>query len=124
MKITTVTYSRTYPTGLYANEKIGMEATVDEGDDVGVVLSILKANCDEINKKNNPQLYTETIVTPTITQEPEEKLTPEEMEKNTIDGINRCTTIKELKDWELIAKSKWNTRSAYMQKLKQLTENQ
>lgn len=34
MKITRISYSRVYSLGNYENEKIGMEATVDEGDDI------------------------------------------------------------------------------------------
>lgn len=59
MKITTVSYQRTYNLGSYNSEKIGLEADIEEGEDIQFVVCNLKHECDQIHQKNNPHLYQE-----------------------------------------------------------------
>lgn len=127
MKITTVTYSRTYPTGLYANEKIGVEATIDETDNVDQVFDMLKGICDGQHKSNNPQLYTETPIhnnsqweVANNTQEPLPKRTKEEV---LLHEIEIATSIASLNQWKLlISNSKQEIKDAYEKKLLELSK--
>lgn len=134
MKITTVTYSRTYPTGLYANEKIGVEATIDETDNVDQVFDMLKGICDGQHKSNNPHLYTETqtswqneIIEHGKSEQQIPPSTPKTQPHSTIEAINSCTTLKVLQEFDLIVQNMGKKypeiQEAYQQKLTQLTEN-
>lgn len=57
MKITTVSLSRTIPTGPYMNDKIGMEATLEEGESESDALHTLSARIEKWHKENSPHLY-------------------------------------------------------------------
>jgi len=57
MAITMVSYQKTYNVGPYVSERIGMEASLDEGQDPKFVLSELKKLADEVNQVNNPHLF-------------------------------------------------------------------
>lgn len=130
MKITTVSYQKTYPTGQYANEKIWIEATIDEREDVQLVVSNLKHCCDEIHKKNNPHLYQEqeTInATPEHYNELIDILTQPQptKEQQFQTAITQVTDINELeKVWKKIAHNpKYpSLKETYNQKLKELTK--
>lgn len=59
MKITTVSLSRTIPTGAYMNDKIGLEASLDLGESESDVLHLLSARIEKWHKEANPHLYKE-----------------------------------------------------------------
>jgi len=127
MKITTVTYSRTYPTGLYANEKIGVEATIDETDNVDQVFDMLKGICDGQHKSNNPHLYTETPVTTVHVssqwekqQAPEPEIT-DSPEEGTRKMIKEAVTLKGLSFLKPLLNKYPNLKEEYEQKLKELS---
>lgn len=130
MTITKVSYGKTYALGNYCSERIDLEASIDETDDVGVVVSILKMNCDEINKKNNPGLYVErTDYVPDthvghIPQSPEpqpleEKISPEQEIENTLKEIENATA-ETLHTFQLQAAKNQSTMGAYNRRKKQL----
>jgi len=56
MNITSVNYNRTYAIGPFLNEKIGVEATIEPGDNPIEVLKSLKELADNFNKVANPHL--------------------------------------------------------------------
>ena len=95
MKITSVSYNKTYPTGAYANEKIGMEATLDEDETVTGVLHVLKKMCDAEHKANNPHLYQEEPIIKT-TQPIEQTVTPKDDRIGRYLAIQAATTLEEL----------------------------
>ena len=57
MKITTVSLSRTIPTGAYMNDKIGIEASLEPGESESDVLHLLSARIEKWHKEANPHLY-------------------------------------------------------------------
>ena len=57
MKIDRVSYQKVYAVAAYVTERIGVEASIDEGQDPKFVLAELKKLCDEVNQANNPHLY-------------------------------------------------------------------
>lgn len=60
MKITTVTYQKSYVIGPFLQEKIGFEAEINEfdhGKDTGEILDHLRTLADDWHKKTNPHLY-------------------------------------------------------------------
>jgi len=95
MKITSVSYNKTYPTGAYANEKIGMEATLDEGETVTGVLHVLKKMCDAEHKANNPHLYQEEPIIKTTQQRELIVPIPQQYDTKYL-RIMGCKTIEEL----------------------------
>ena len=95
MKITTVFYSRTYPTAMYANEKIGLEALIEEDETVTGVLDVLKKMCDAEHKANNPHLYQEEQVI-NITQPIEQTVKPKDDRIGRYLAIQAATTLEEL----------------------------
>lgn len=140
MKIITVSYNKTYPTGAYANEKIGMEATIDElTESAADAIYQLRHYCDEIHKKNNPHLYQEqgTVVVssqweekyhtqeqPTVTtystQPIENQLTQEQKIHNL---ITQSTSIPELEQYKLLSNNKkyQSLKEAYDNQYEKLT---
>jgi hypothetical protein len=134
MKITTVSYQRTYNLGSYNSEKIGLEASIDEGEDIQFVVCNLKHDCDEIHKKNNPQLYQEqtpiqretihaapynTYPPEGITQ-PEEKISAADEENNLITSIESAQNEQELIQYKLLAAKNIKTLGSYKKRAKQL----
>lgn len=62
MKITTVSLSRTIPTGPYMNDKVGMEATIGPDESEVEALDTLQRAIENWHKKANPHLYQETNI--------------------------------------------------------------
>ena len=137
MKLTTVSYSRTYPTAQYANEKIGMEASIGENESPEEAIKKIKEICDLIHEKNNPQLYqkAEEYTIPFMNKEeifnqldslsveyygkPTQKLSQEE---TIIRDIHTCTDLKTLQAYKLIAKNNPKIQEHYTAKLSELTK--
>lgn len=131
MKIDRISYQKTYPTGQYANEKIGMEASIDESeqDHLPMIAELLKGKCDAIHKANNPHIYQEQYSTQPlvvnqpehikITSPPEEKISPEQEIANTISEIENATS-ETLHTFQLQAAKNQRTMDAYNKKKKQL----
>ena len=130
MKITTVSYQKTYPTGQYANEKIGMEATIDEDKESCIeALNQLRHYCDGIHRQNNPHLHQEqTNYVPdtnvgNISQQPEpqpiitKKLSQQEL---LVQQIEDATTLKALKWLEKPSQKYPETKELYDLKYSQL----
>lgn len=146
MKVTIVSYQRTYNLGSYNSEKIGLEATIDEGEDVKNVADALRIMCDVMHKENNPHLYqekdvvkewmnnpifypstTEPLPTTTISAsvyssygEPSNPLTQEQKIHNL---ITQSTSLPELEQYKLLSNNKKypSLKEAYTQRLKELT---
>ncbi len=57
MKIEKVSISRTIPTGPYMNDKIGMEASLEDGETPEAALSELNKRVTEWHKAEHPRLY-------------------------------------------------------------------
>lgn len=129
MKIEKVSYGRTYPLGNYASERIDMEASIDEHDDAEDILGGLKARVEAFHRSTNPHLYNETTPTqPEViwgeplrnsTTQPEEKIS---QEQKILNLISQATSLPELQQWQILAKSKKELADAYQQKLNELSK--
>ena len=54
MKITTVSFNKAYNIGPFLNERVGVEAIIEEGDNPIEVLQNLRELSDRFNEVNNP----------------------------------------------------------------------
>jgi len=143
MAITMVNYQKVYSVGPYISERIGLEASVDEGQDPKFILAELKKLADEVNQANNPHLFPETSgphdylldlignndipLTGTITtggEFPQPKVQAETIPKKQADMIASImggTTYNEVKLYEKLAAKYPAVLEAYNEKLKQFT---
>lgn len=132
MKITTIQYKKVFPIGAYQNEPLGIEATLDEGEDPIEAFKTLKQLAHEVHNTLNPQLYTETPIhnnsqweVNTNTQE-QPPSTPKTQPHSTIEAIKSCTTLKVLQEFDLIVKNMSNKypeiKEAYDKKNLELSE--
>ncbi len=110
MKIDRIEYQKNYNIMGMQWEKIIAGATLEEGDDFKDSVNQLRHQCDNAAQSMINTMYPSSLsqedrgvvnhhlsnFTPIPTPEPEEKISPEEGRKNTIESINKCTTIKEL----------------------------
>jgi hypothetical protein len=60
MKITTVSLSRTIPTGAFMNDKVTLEASLHPGESHETVLDNLSHLINDWHRKANPHLYQES----------------------------------------------------------------
>lgn len=128
MKITTVSLSRTIPTGPYMNDKIGMEATLEPTDTPESVLDKLSQLINDFHKSSNqenqpppiserPFAYRQETI-PTISKD----IAPESDRIATmIADIYSCAEIKVLEGYRLLAKTKPEFQAAYDQQMKKLS---
>lgn len=65
MKLTLVTYAKTFNLGNYCSEKIGLEASIDDSESPESALAILKEIVTKFHEQNNPQLETTVWTAPT-----------------------------------------------------------
>ncbi len=135
MKVTQVSYLKTFPLGQFINEKIEIVVSIGEGDDVQSALSLARSECELNHKTNNPHLYQEQETSITQYEErinaldnsityspiPTQPLTQEQKFLNL---IQLATSIKELSMYEKTANNpKYpQLKQAYDNKLNQLTK--
>ena len=120
MKITKVNYGKTYSLGNYCSERIDLEASIDETQEsVTDAVFQLREYCDQLHKKNNPQLYTETTVYnhnddfPSV--EPKDQTPKDESLAKQINLSNEVTVVK---SFELRAKNiGGKAMKAYLEKI-------
>jgi len=129
MNIISVNYNRTYAIGPFLNEKIGVEATIEEGDNPIEVLKSLKELADNFNKIANPHL------------EPEEQkffdavgskgflnavqpIDEREMKigKSMPEQIMSCDSMKVLESYKLLVKNNDEWKAAYDLRFEQLKQ--
>lgn len=59
MKLSQISYQRVYPLGSYSTERIGLEATLDEGENPETALSHLKILVEELHQETLKSLPTD-----------------------------------------------------------------
>jgi hypothetical protein len=57
MKIDRITYQKTFAAGPYLNEKIGVEISLDEGEEKELAFRLAQITVEEFHKQANPHLY-------------------------------------------------------------------
>lgn len=137
MKAKSISYQQTNPTGNFANERIGIEIELSEGDTPEEAFAYAKEMVEKIHRENNPQLYgaqhKETIP---IIEKSEysnvsdmydavvKPLTPAEKKQaqiqSTIQQIKDITDLTVLKTFEKLAMSNHETKEAFETRLKEL----
>lgn len=98
MQITTINYTKTFNLGSYQSEKIGVEISLNEGEDAKEALNTAKNLVHEYYMEGQPpqQFVTQGADNPPVKEvqvdkEPETKLTKEERQK---EMIMACTEIE------------------------------
>lgn len=130
MKITTVSYTKTFNLGNYCSEKVGVEVEINEGDNVEHGLDAAKKLVEDFHRKNNPQLYENIIQEVPIMQELKSRLNigaQQEEQFVTKDDsflfcINNATSLKELSIYKPTADKNQSLKLAYLAKEKELTD--
>lgn len=115
--IKTVNYQKLFPVGAYLNERIGFEASVDEGQDPLEVLSQLKSLADKFHKESNPQL---DGVTADPEKLPEQQVQADRRIGIMADDIMGCTEIKVLETYKLLTRNNAELRDVYENRMIQL----
>jgi len=122
-KITSVSYAKLFPLGAFINEKVGVEMTIDEGEDVMSVLNEAKKLVTTFHYESNKELYEMkgTKVTDIVDGEPIIKLDAKQSQtQSIIKDISTCTELKTLEAYRLIAKSNKEIQTAYDNQFKKL----
>ena len=83
MKLSQISYQRVYPLGSYSTERIGLEATLDEGENPETALSHLKILVEELHQETMKSLpkddFRGTHVRDVVEENPSIKAIREEM---------------------------------------------
>ena len=123
-KITSVSYAKLYNLGLFQNERVGVEASIDDGEDPKIVMGFLKKLANEFHYESNKELYEMKGMKVTDIQEGEPivQLTNPRTDQvqSIINDIGTCTELKTLEAYRLIAKNNPEIQTAYDNQLKKL----
>jgi hypothetical protein len=139
MKIEKITYMQTFPTGSFANQKLGIDIQLDELDSPEKVYAQAKQIVNDAFNAMNPGFYIQ-YVTPTpeayngarytgSDDEPrfyaatgsQTVTQPKDPEQSIVDDIATVTDLKVLDSYKLIANNKGGRiLEAYNQKLQSL----
>jgi len=119
MKLSQISYQRVYPLGSYSTERIGLEATLDEGENPETALSHLKILVEELHQETLKSLPTDDFRgthVRNVVEEPVDKI------KGMIQVINLCSNITALERFKPQVQRVDNQEltEAYNNKLKQL----
>lgn len=139
MKITKVSYQKTYSIGPYLTDRVGFEAEPEgiPGDSPMEILSWLQEIADEWHKKSHPHIYQDTInnisqrdanyspppSTTTFTSNAPIIIEYEkEPDTDYLSLIQSAATLESLKEYKLIAGQPGNEElyKAYCNRVKQL----
>lgn len=121
MKLTGISYQKTFNLGNYCSEKIGFDAELETGDDPKLELIKLRAMAEQQHKETNPQLFNGSMPSYNeampITQI-EKNISPSE---KMIREINTCKDVIVLETYKFLVKGKPELQTAYDDKLKTLS---
>jgi hypothetical protein len=116
MKVDKVSYQKLFPIGSFVNERIGVEITIDENDDVTQVLNSAKSMVEKFHKDSNPLLYIDSVPETNPIRMKEKR--PEGTEEGIIFDIGSVKELKVLETYAFLAKNNQKINEAY-QKQKQ-----
>jgi cell fate regulator YaaT (PSP1 superfamily) len=112
MKMSEITYNRTFNLGNFNSERIGVRIEINEGESVTDALQAAKQLVEETHKANYPNLSLEIPI--------EETRSKEEIVADTVQAIMSTKTIEELQEYKLLKSSSKDIFHAYNVKEKQL----
>lgn len=116
MYITTVNYQKTFNLGNYSSEKIGVEISINPGEDAKEALVIAKNLVEEYHKENNPEGEMKGT-TERIVEKPMQGVQDFAME------INACKELEGndgLLSWRTVANNNPELKDIFETKLKEL----
>lgn len=129
MKITTINYQKVFPLGAYVNEKIGLEMSVDDGDNIDEAFKTAKKVVEIWHRNSNPGLEVQVNYAAVpghpeyVEPSPQEKKdSKQSAEEKMIQAISTCTSIETLSTFKLLVKNNEVFQKAYNERLKQLGE--
>ena len=122
MHISLVNYTKTFNLGNYSSEKIGVEITLNEGDDAKESLATAKALVEEYHRQSlaeYPMQHIEEIEIPIISKATKELLKDDlQIREPTLEEqIMSCEEIKVLESYKFIAKKDPQLQLAYDKKM-------
>lgn len=112
MKPVLVSYHRLFPLGNFANERIGVDVSLDEKDSPEAALDMARSIVEEYHKKNNPEEMGGTHER-IIEQSPENPV------QSIIHDIKNCKDLSTLQTYRLIAATNQLIQDAFNTKLKE-----
>lgn len=123
MKLSQISYQRVYPLGSYSTERIGLEATLDEGENPETALSHLKILVEELHQETLKSLPTDDFRgthVRNVVEEPVDKI----QSWKTV--ISMCTSIKALERFkpQVDRENNQELTEAYNNKLQSLKNGQ
>lgn len=105
MTITKLTFQQTFPTGLYMNQKLGMEIDITPQDDIQGVFIHAKNTVEEIFKAMNPhvgEVHTYSTIPPYFSPEKVDPIVDEEISARFEETKNKIRSAKTLEEKEAI----------------------
>ena len=122
MHINQISYTKTFNLGNYSSEKIGVEITLNEGEDAKESLATAKALVEEYHKQSiaeYPMPFEQEIEVPVISKETKELLKEEVYAHSPTleEQIMSCEEITVLKSYVHIAKRDPQLQLAYDKKM-------
>lgn len=116
--ITQISYSKLLPTGVYSNERIGLDATVGENENVTEAMTTLRDMVEQLHKQFNPQYYQDNgHEQPKEGKPSHEEKTIEQM----IEDMRGCSTVDELKSYRFLPSQNPKFKEAYDEMYKKLS---
>ena len=117
MHIQTINYQKTFNLGNYSSERIGVEISINAGEDAKEALETAKQLVEEFHKESKPQEANDPYTEPV---EVIKTQSPKTLAEKTKYFIDLCKTKQELKSWELMCKNNPELKNYYDQKLQTL----
>jgi sulfur carrier protein ThiS len=109
MTVDRISYSKIIPIGAYCNERIGLEASINDGDNVETSMQKLK---DLVNSlASNPNQVVESGNGDILVERPTDRV------EAIIYDLNSCTDKKILETYKIIAKNYPKIQEAYDKKM-------
>lgn len=103
MKLSQISYQRVYPLGSYSTERIGLEATLDEGENPETALSHLKILVEELHQETLKSLPTDDFRgthVRNVVEEPQDKI-----ERTMIEEMEACSSYPEIQSFRFTIKN-------------------
>jgi hypothetical protein len=118
MKLSQISYQRVYPLGSYSTERIGLEATLDEGENPETALLHLKILVEELHQETLKSLSTDDFRgthVRNVVEEPQDKI-----ERTMIEEMEACSSYPEIQSFRFTIKDA-DEQAVYDRKLNELS---
>jgi hypothetical protein len=120
MKIDRVSYQKLFPLGVYINERIGVELSLEAGEDAKEALKTARKLVHEYHMEANKELYEKELSK--VEEHPKVIHTDPKLnqEQSIIRDISTVNSLTVLESYRLIAKNNPEIQKAYDNKLQSL----